>query len=935
MLRVMLQKLLHKKWMNLCLLLGCTMLIATVISFPLYEKAAFNRMFQDEFDNYLFSEGNWPGMTTFLEVSRRESGSGITKMEQLMQELNEMLGTKEKETIYFYYLDDSDAVTDMKRDDIDYARVSMGFLSDLATHITMLSGEMYSETGLTEDGAIEAIVSEECIVNRKLLVGDTLTFDKITDAQGNPIRVYIKGVYERKDANDYYWQVGKEALSRHCLMNEHLFKQMFPLDKAEQYSYNCYYYSLFEYQDIPEQQSKELLETTNYIFNKSEYKNFAKAAPYREILEGFIEKRARIQATLLILKIPNMIMLIAFLFMISGQMYEMERNEISVIKSRGSSGGQILRLYFYQSLFLTIMGGLLGVPLGMLFSRLLGSTRTFLEFGQIRNLNIVYDQEALLYTLGAMLAVLLILTLPAIKHSRVSIVHLKQQKAIKKKNFWEKLYLDIIMLGISFYGYYSFTQESKNMAANVIEEKSLDPLLYISSSLFIFGLGLLFLRLQPLIVKLIYSIGKKWWKPASYASFMENLKNGRKQQFIMLFLIMTISLGVYHATIARTIYQNAVNNVEYLDGTDMIIREVWKDNSMLVAQDPTIEFTYYEPDFNKYAALDCAESYTKVVNNPSAFALVSSRDKQATTIMGIHTKEFGSQTNLSSGIQDKPYYAYLNDMARLETGILVSENFHSIMGYEIGDKITYSYSKGKSSPGEIVGFVSYWPGFQPQTMIQNADGTTDIQENYLIVANYSVLREYWGITPYEVWIQLKEDADLNEIDLWAQQHDVKLKKYIVRDKDLEEVMQDPLLQGTNGVLTMEFIVTILLCAVGYLIYWIMSVKSRELMFGVLRACGMHKRELIHMLINEQVFSGLFSVLAGIGIGKLASYLFVPMVQLAYAASNQVLPMKMMVEASDMLRLYGAITVVIGVCLAVLIGLLFKLNITNTLKLGEE
>ena len=70
-------------------------------------------------------------------------------------------------------------------------------------------------------------------------------------------------------------------------------------------------------------------------------------------------------------------------------------------------------------------------------------------------------------------------------------------------------------------------------------------------------------------------IGKKRWKPASYVSFMEIMKNGRKQQFIMLFLILTLSMGMFHATVARTISQNARENRNYLDGADLVLEEVW------------------------------------------------------------------------------------------------------------------------------------------------------------------------------------------------------------------------------------------------------------------------------------------------------------------------------------------------------------------------
>ena len=143
------------------------------------------------------------------------------------------------------------------------------------------------------------------------------------------------------------------------------------------------------------------------------------------------------------------------------------------------------------------------------------------------------------------------------------------------------------------------------------------------------------------------------------------------------------------------------------------------------------------------------------------------------------------------------------------------------------------------------------------------------------------------------------------------------------------------MQGTNGVLTMGFIVTILLCAIGYLIYWIMAIRERELMFGVLRACGFHKGELVHMLINEQIFCGVFSVLAGIGIGKLSSGMFVPILQQAYASENQVLPMKLITNAADMYRLYGVISGAMLLALFVLVMILFKMNVTKALKLGEE
>lgn len=166
-------------------------------------------------------------------------------------------------------------------------------------------------------------------------------------------------------------------------------------------------------------------------------------------------------------------------------------------------------------------------------------------------------------------------------------------------------------------------------------------------------------------------------------------------------------------------------------------------------------------------------------------------------------------------------------------------------------------------------------------------------------------------------------------------NDIRIKKFIDKAADMKNTVEDPLLQGTNGILTMGFVVTIVLCAVGYLIYWVMAIRERELIFGVLRACGFHKGEVFRMILNEQIFSGVFSILAGIGIGKLTSKMFVPIVQQAYQSVDQVLPMKLITNSMDMYRLYMVIGGVMIVCLIVLVILLFKMNVTKALKLGEE
>ena len=146
---------------------------------------------------------------------------------------------------------------------------------------------------------------------------------------------------------------------------------------------------------------------------------------------------------------------------------------------------------------------------------------------------------------------------------------------------------------------------------------------------------------------------------------------------------------------------------------------------------------------------------------------------------------------------------------------------------------------------------------------------------------------------------------------------------------------DPMFQGTNGILTVGFIVVLLLCTTGFLIYWILSIQSRSLQFGIFRAMGMSLREILSMLINEQIFISGTSIATGAAIGILASKLYIPLIQLAYAASDNVLPLSIITDQSDFAKLFSVIGIVMLICMVILGVIISRIKIAQALKLGED
>ena len=926
MFRFLLEKLKHKKWMVLCLLIGNILLIAVTASQSIYKTASFKRMLVEEFDKQWEEIGKWPCLlrTSTMTKTAEEAEELASQSESVVKGFSLPI----KEERFHYRIREQLASSTMEREDADSIRMSVGYITGMQEHITITAGRMYEKAD-AED-MIEVIVNQEALQQMDVLLDEVLLLSNVKDENGNPLYVKIVGVFSPIETTDEYWVDSQADMGRECFMAEELFEEVFYA--REHYGYEFKHDTLFDYEKIETEQAEGMVIKTNRLLNKELGGLKISTPQYLEVLNTFTSKERKISATLFILQVPCLILLYAFLFMISEQMLDMERTEISVLKSRGAKKSQILSLYFMQSLLISVAGLIIGLPLGKGLCSLLGSAGAFLEFDFGRLLSTKLTLEAVLYGVIAMGASVAMTVLPVIKYSDVSIVNLKQGNAKMKKPFWQKLYLDIILLGIALYSYYTFLKAEENIREQVLKGEALDPLLYFGATLFILGLGLLFLRLHPVFMKIVYEVRKKHLSPAAYMSFSNMIRTSSKQQFIMLFMILTVSLGIFYVTIARTILQNAENNITFLAGTDVVLEEKWKDNSARVGNGDDVKVEFYEPEYGGYEQIEGVKSAMQVLQDSVRIVGGSGDVKAECRLMGIHTKEFGEMVTMPDNLLYVDFYDYLNALANTPNGVLMSENMRSRYGYAIGDTVNINL-KNRLFSLQVIGFVNYWPSYQPKEYSLNPDGKVITEDEYLMVANLSYVQRKADVTPYRIWMDFEGETDA--FYSFVDENDIKVVSYTDAVTEKEDLRKDTLFQGTNGILSLSFIVILLLCGAGYLMYWIMTIRSRELLFGILRAMGMSKGEIFHILINEQIFCGIMSILAGIGIGAMAAYLYVPMIQNTYAATDQVLPLQLICETPDLLKLFGTIAIVLISCITILLHIVSKSNITRALKLGEE
>lgn len=939
MLNFIFQKILNKKWMILSLLVGNLLMVAVATANPMYSQAVLQRALVREMRDYLISSNQHPGTivarNSFSPLRKDKNLAGIQATEDMLRDMADDLNVAVLEEVCQWYCSNVQALHELqvtgRKNELP---VKLTSYSNIEDHVKITNGRMYSDE--IHDHVIEVIVNERTFVENNLTLDEELELTNFTDPAGVPYKAKIVGIIEQTSEQDPYWRYPPSMWKDSFVFSEDAFKEILYAPENTKIGFTVEWHTVLDYTKMQADEAEKMLKVVEEYDQIAEELNVTYLDNYfQETLVTFLFEAQKINTTILVLQVPIFVLLAAFIYMVSRRMLEMEQNEISVFRSRGAAKKQIISIYLLQSLMIAGVGVAGGVPLGMLICKILGASNSFLEFVSRTALQIELVPTTWLFALGASVFSVGAMVFPVLRFANVDIIHHKRRKNRSvKRPWWQVVFLDVVLLAVALYGLFQFRGQQEHLAQQVMEGASLDPMLYFCSSTFLLGAGLLILRLLPWMIKLVFWIGKKWWPPAIYASFLRIQRSNKGEGILVVFLILTVAMGIFNAQTARTISTNAEDKIRYLTGAEVVLQEKWDTNEHLMEDDSAgdLEISYTEPDFGKYQSMDGVKNVTKVLVDKSASVSLENGKVQA-TVMGINTKEFGQVAWFKDTLLPVHWYEYLNMISQNADAILVSSNFRDHYGYKVGDALQYRNSTGEGVRGIIYGFVDYWPSYSPVTRNIDSDGVIKETDQFLIVAHLSRLQSAWGIRPYQVWIDV-EDSTQSLYD-YAQETGTKFTIFQDASAQIVDMKNDPIFQGTNGILTIGFVIVLVLCAVGFLIYWILSIQSRTLQFGIFRAMGMSIREIWSMLLNEQFFISGVSILSGVIVGKIGANLYVPLIQIAYSDADKVIPLENVTQSSDFLRLGIVIGLMIVVCLVVLGFMISKIKIAQALKLGED
>ena len=933
------------RWLVLALLAGSVLSVGLLASIPIYTDGVLQRLLTRDLERYQERTGRYPGTTAAIYNFYRLVEQPAAKapfhdaleneiLTRLVPALGVPVAAQMKRITLDYLYDvrpqpEESRVETVKK----FSRVEA--LQHLSDHITLLHGRMYNPEPV--GGVYEAIVTSEAMQDLQLILGRTYLLHDLLAEQPR-LTVKVVGVFAKSDARDLYWFQRFTTLSESFLIDYDTFLRDFLHAPTRNLTNGAWYFAL-DYHRITIDNVPNLLRRYDEYRRASAQRRVELDFGIAKLLQEYNRRAAVLKITLSFLHVPIVLVLAFFMYMVSQLIVEGDLAEIAVLESRGAAGSQLFTVYLLQSLLLAAAALALGPPLALLIVRFLGAANGFLEFVGRTSLSTDISLRAYWFAVAGAAIFLTATLLPASRAARTSIVELRGHGArTRRYTLWRRFYLDLVLIAVAVYGLVQFQQrrEIVMLTAASGSDLPLDPLLFLTSVLFILGCAMLTLRLFPFLVRALLGIARRRWSPPLYAAFIQVARARGHEQFLMVFLILTLALGIYNSSAARTVNRNTEERIYYAAGADLTMQPYFPSDQppdsggglpgQAAASFSSPRVQYREPPYHPFTLLPGLEGTTRVLRQARAQVSLPGNRRTVSALMAITPEEFGRVAWFRSDLLPVHWHHYLNRLAADPKAMLLSSSIAEEFDIKLGDIILVTWSSQDVVDGVVVGFIDHWPTFLP---------VDERATPRLVVANFPYIRAKMAVEPYEIWARRTPRSSTAEIYQAIDDRELDIVSMTDATQQVVEAKNDPLLQGTNGVLTLGFSVAMLICIVGFVMYWVLTLRSRTLQFGVLRAIGMSSRRVLAMLMVEQILITGSAIVAGIVIGRVAALLFVPLLQVVYAAADQVPAFRVASERGDFLRIYA-----VAAALLVLGGVLFRtllarLDIQQALKLGEE
>lgn len=927
--------------LTLCLLLGWTVVAALAAAAPMYTDAANRSLLQHE----LQAVPNRSAFSFFYHYVRGSSVAGADwqaylGLNQYMEtRYNRELGLPHQAAMH-YVKSDLFQVFPLRdgkyelRGDKPLLRGYLGFIDRMEEYVSVVEGGLPAPVGdgdRRQGQEVEVLASREFAVEAGLQVGERyILFDPSARTANGAVErlelpIRIAGIWTPRPAAAASWLLPPQSFANVFLLPEETYVSevaaRVPHALADVGWYRVVAGDAVRAEDVDrflrrvaavDRRIKSLVPTT-----------YLELSPVSALLR--YQRVASAQAILLILfSIPILGLVLYFVVLVADSTVKRQQVEISILKSRGATTGQVFSIYLLQGVALGAVALAAGPLLGRVFAQLIGGTRYFMTFETAAPLQIETTTTSMAYTFAAIGCALFATVLPAMGAARLAIVEAKQEISRRQlRSFRERSYLDFLLLAVAGYGYYLLRTQGRIafLQGDVPTDPLDNPLLFLAPALFILAAALVAVRMFPLIAVLLSLLWARLGGISMLLAFYNLARAGKIYTSLLLLLILTTSLGAFTASMARTLDANLVARIFYEVGADVTLTEGAALRAVGEGGEKT--FVWISLPVDEHRQAPGVKAATRIGEYPVS-ARVGSRLVNG-LLFGIDRNHFPEVAYFRRDFADDSLGALMNALALEYSGVIVSSAMLEDLGMQIGDTIALRGLVPNSNASfafRIVGAMELFPTAYPQ-------------EGEFFVANLNYIFSLLGHeAPYRVWLAT-EDAIDPEL-LAGSLDDLGYRVLAMEDarSELAEAQAEPARVGLFGFLSVGFIAVAVLSMLALAIYSGLSFRQRFIQLGILRAMGLSTSQLILSLGSEQVTVTTAGIALGSYLGLLSSHLFIPFFQIGYEQADLVPPFIVQIAWDDVTALVLAMLAMVLAAAVGTLWLLVRMKTFQAVKMGE-
>ena len=430
------------------------------------------------------------------------------------------------------------------------------------------------------DFEIEAVIGDIAAASFNVTAGDTLIlFQEGRGGQPAHLRVHLVGTVEPIDPHDEFWMLRTDtftvpsdsAVILPLFVPQDTILDVLPV-MAPDVRIGCHWYYFVDPSTIQSTNAKAIAATVDFVETTigGQIPNSTIFTRLQSTITQYLAKQAFTQVPLYLLVFQIAAIILYYVITVASMVIEQETGEIALLRSRGASTFQIFGLFLMEGLLISAIGGAAGPFLGASMFGLLGTTGPFRPLTGGGMLPVRFSPMVFILAGAAAGLCLLAFMVPAFQASRRGIIQHRQSIARPPRApVWQRFYLDIALLVVGGGLYWELRQRGSLLTQKLFGDLGADPLMLITPLLFMLAVAIIFLRIFPLLVRLVSWLGRYVTNSVVVLTLRYMARNPVHYTRLILLLMMAASVGMFSASFLGTLNRSYTERVAYAAGTDI------------------------------------------------------------------------------------------------------------------------------------------------------------------------------------------------------------------------------------------------------------------------------------------------------------------------------------------------------------------------------